>query len=340
MKKFFVIIGLLVISLFMFGCTNGTFAGKAVEAGGFPVPEGLDIALCGNGQFDQPGEECEYYTPTNNLVPSPGPGDAIYLNNMNCNKITFSDGSVKQFAGGTLACKNCKANTDGCGAKLICTPNEWYCKDGSEQPLRVQCNWDGTNFTAPVACPNGQSCQITEKDDTEVGVCVPMVCTPNEKICKDSLTKRTCFSSGLGAYNTKCLKGKICVKGNCITPGCGNNVAEAGEACDGTDLAGKQCTDINFYGNYNFASGQLKCTGCQFITTSCVKPTCMSMFGVDKNGHPYTCFHKDDVNKPSGELYQVYEVPCDVTQGAYGGQPGEFCAPNTNSTLSTAGSIS
>ncbi|MEK6969726.1 MAG: hypothetical protein AABW48_04830 [Nanoarchaeota archaeon] len=308
MKTFFVIVCLLAISLLVVSCTTG----KALY-GAAP--------LCGNDQLDA-DEECD--SPSDNS----GYFTAV------CNDLGFD--------GGTIGCNAyCKLDTSRCGPKLICTPNEWYCKDGSEQPLRVQCNWQGTNLTAPVACPTGQSCKIAEVNDEEVGVCAPMVCTPGTKMCKDSATTSTCLSGGFGYYNKKCLKGQTCVKGTCIKPGCGNYVAESGEACDGPDLAGKSCTDINFYGNYNYAGGQLTCSGCQFITSSCTKPTCMSMYGIDEHGHPYTCYHQDDVNKPSGELYQVYEVPCDVTQGAYIGQPGSLCGPNTNSTVTTvAGSIS
>ncbi len=51
---------------------------------------------------------------------------------------------------------------------------------------------------------------------------------------------------------------------------CGNNVIEAGEACDGADLNGQSCTSLGF------DSGNLRCTGCAFNTASCVStgPVC------------------------------------------------------------------
>jgi len=46
---------------------------------------------------------------------------------------------------------------------------------------------------------------------------------------------------------------------------CGNNVAQASEACDGTDLRGKTCQSIGF------AGGSLACAAnCTFETTRCV----------------------------------------------------------------------
>ena len=48
---------------------------------------------------------------------------------------------------------------------------------------------------------------------------------------------------------------------------CGNNSAEAGEDCDGSDLRGKSCTDFA-----GFSGGTLKCTSCTFDKSACKKP--------------------------------------------------------------------
>ena len=45
---------------------------------------------------------------------------------------------------------------------------------------------------------------------------------------------------------------------------CGNNSAEAGEDCDGSDLRGKSCTDFA-----GFSGGTLKCTSCTFDKSAC-----------------------------------------------------------------------
>ncbi len=44
---------------------------------------------------------------------------------------------------------------------------------------------------------------------------------------------------------------------------CGNDRIDAGEACDGTDLDGRDC------GDFNFAVGTLGCTQCKFDTAEC-----------------------------------------------------------------------
>jgi len=54
-------------------------------------------------------------------------------------------------------------------------------------------------------------------------------------------------------------------------PVCGNNVLEAGESCDGTDLGGMSCSD------YGYTGGTLTCTSdCQnFDTSSCTGQACI-----------------------------------------------------------------
>lgn len=51
---------------------------------------------------------------------------------------------------------------------------------------------------------------------------------------------------------------------DCVTAVCGNNITEAGEECDGPDLAGKTCQD------YGYNSGTLKCTSsCRWDSSTC-----------------------------------------------------------------------
>ncbi len=50
-----------------------------------------------------------------------------------------------------------------------------------------------------------------------------------------------------------------------IVPGCGDGIAEVGEACDGSDFDGKTCV------SQGFSSGSLSCTAaCELDTSSCV----------------------------------------------------------------------
>lgn len=51
-------------------------------------------------------------------------------------------------------------------------------------------------------------------------------------------------------------------------PFCGNSVADAGEECDGIDLNGKKCTDLEF------DAGELKCRNCMYDTSGCSQIVC------------------------------------------------------------------
>src|SRR5262249_55355820 len=55
----------------------------------------------------------------------------------------------------------------------------------------------------------------------------------------------------------------------CSNATCGNDIAEAGEQCDGSDLNGETCTDFGFTG------GALSCDGsCSFDTSGCTSASC------------------------------------------------------------------
>ena len=53
------------------------------------------------------------------------------------------------------------------------------------------------------------------------------------------------------------------ITGEKTLPVCGNNIKEAGEECDGTDLAGETCVSLGY------TSGTLACTDCTFDTSNC-----------------------------------------------------------------------
>jgi len=58
---------------------------------------------------------------------------------------------------------------------------------------------------------------------------------------------------------------------NCVyVPICGDNKAEQGEACDGSDLNGKSCQ------SFGYTSGTLSCNSCQFDTSQCSNETYLS----------------------------------------------------------------
>ena len=55
---------------------------------------------------------------------------------------------------------------------------------------------------------------------------------------------------------------------SCGAPTCGNDLAEGGEVCDGTDLRGDDCVSLGY------ASGTLACTSCALDTSGCTPATC------------------------------------------------------------------
>ena len=162
---------------------------------------------CGNGTVET-GEEC----------------DGLNLNGATCN-------SVRPGTVGMLKCNNCRFDASLCtagspGGTSIC--GNLYAEDGEE--------CDGNDF-------KGKTC-ATEKPGTTGN----LVC--NE--CK--------------------IDASSCIAG--ATPTCGNNIIEAGEACDGTDLDGETCATIDD----KLTGNGLKCTKCAFDTSDCqpiaVKPEC------------------------------------------------------------------
>ncbi|MFH1510340.1 MAG: cohesin domain-containing protein, partial [Candidatus Woesearchaeota archaeon] len=99
------------------------------------------------------------------------------------------------------------------------------------------------------SCGSGQCCCL-EKQAVCVnkcgdGICDQVVCTGTDCPCAEtaSICPQDCQPAG--AY-------------------CGNNLVEAGEACDGSDLAGRSCTGFG-----SFTGGTLMCVNCEFDTGLC-----------------------------------------------------------------------
>ena len=69
-----------------------------------------------------------------------------------------------------------------------------------------------------------------------------------------------------------CTSGQICQNGHCVTQdqtvSCGNNIAEDGEECDGSDFREKTCSDFE-----EFVDGNLTCSQCSFDKSECLECT-------------------------------------------------------------------
>jgi hypothetical protein len=96
---------------------------------------------------------------------------------------------------------------------------------------------------------------------TNLGACDASLstCNTNYATCAGSLT--TCNNTLTTCDNT--LTTCQSDLNACQNPQCGNNQADLGEQCDGTDLDGATCTSLGFTG------GTLVCTGCAYYTGGC-----------------------------------------------------------------------
>ena len=76
------------------------------------------------------------------------------------------------------------------------------------------------------------------------------------------LNNASCISLGYSAGTLTCT-GSCTYNTSACTSVCGNNKAETGEQCDGSDLNGASCTSLGY------APGALTCSACTFNTDSC-----------------------------------------------------------------------
>jgi hypothetical protein len=136
------------------------------------------------------------------------------------------------------------------------------------------------------------------------GDCPSTVCTPicTSKNCGDSdgcnglcnaqsFGTKTCTTEGFYSGSLTCSNGQVstancsgkCGDGICDPykentttcpsdcQACGNGVIDAGEECDGVNLNGKTCADINA----NYGAYGLSCSSsCKFATTNCSGKSC------------------------------------------------------------------
>ena len=168
-----------------------------------------------------------------------------------------------------------------------------------------------TECSEPVsACGNGtvdtgEECDGIAPDCTELGfdggtAFCSFDCTLNTESCTNTSTNcgngvvdigESCdggdlqgsnctnfgYTGGFLSCSPACeLDFSLCTQTNPAS--CGNNVIEAGEACDGADLDGQSCTSLGF------DSGTLRCTGCAFNTASCISTGSVCGNGIIETG--------------------------------------------------------
>lgn len=154
--------------------------------------------------------------------------------------------------------ESCNAEDDDCDGMR---DEGFACIAGTSATCRTMCGSMGSRDCLPDcsydACsPPSESCN-GEDDDCDGA------CDDGFTCCEGST--RDCTAFGFFAGTAVCRAG--CGSWN-TTPctNCGNGTRNTGEACDGVDLGGEDCTSIGM----GFGSGTLRCAaGCAFDTSSC-----------------------------------------------------------------------
>ena len=183
---------------------------------------------------------------------------------------------VGSYAGGTLKCTStcsfdvsdcyecmsetdCEGRTDG---KTQCDTANKVCI----MPSAQTCNNDNT-------ADDGELCDGTDlrnKSCSDVGAFAggtlkcSSTCNFDTSDCYECMAEADCATRTDG--KTQCdTDNKVCVLPGLQIICDHNNVADEDESCDGTDLRGKQCSDMGSY-----AGGELKCNNdCSFDISGC-----------------------------------------------------------------------
>jgi hypothetical protein len=142
---------------------------------------------------------------------------------------------------------------------FLSNPDSWY--EGACPTPACFTSEDCSQIDGIYYCSGDESCITTSEPGCMNAGTVNAYCGKNET------TNCAVCENGCDAQTNKCIK-----------TGCGNNVREADEVCDGTDLAGESCQ------NLGYDSGSLFCTyNCSgFDVLDCViNPTCDSCSDCD-----------------------------------------------------------
>lgn len=206
------------------------------------------VSKCGN-LIVEPGEECEE------------------------DKLKGEGCSTRGFQAGQLKCTDCKFDTSACTGGGTKTFGQ-SCASDSECQSSICTKFDiqqpgycNVTCTTSRPCPGGATCAFQSGNYKLCGWACSGGGCPNGLKCVPYAGKNYCGGGSGGGTAT-----------------CGDNKAEANEACDGSDLKGKTCKDLGY------TDGTLKCNNCQFDFSFCT--------GGNKKGHGALC--QSDVECSAG----------------------------------------
>ena len=271
---------------------------------------GANCGACQGGACDNPrGGECN---PDNNLC-----GSNLYCHPTSC--------TCQPRGGPGIDCK-----IEGICSPLACPPpgnNYSQCVASDFEPPECRCCCQND-----LGCQAGLTCDITQtcwqSGEIEIkGLCCGCQnsnqCSANE-ICKSvGGGPNCCYACGVNDDRKPCNGGEcctvngqpICCRGRCVNNQCltlcGNGkIDDPREQCDGNDLGGKTCRDLNF------VDGTVACNpDCTFDTTGCIRAGDLGRWG-------------DVCQNPEIPYCTTGAANCSLAQGAacVKNEPGAPCA--------------
>lgn len=277
--------------------------------------------------------DCHFDTSACTGTPGPVCGDGSIQEGETCDGSNWgpitSCSDFDSFTGGSLSCgSDCKFNTSACVAPAatcgngIIEPGETC--DGSDWGPITSCS-DFDAFTGGSLSCNPATCQF----DTTACVGTP------GPVCGDGGIQEgeTCDGSNWGPImgcsnfdtftggNLTCDSSCHFNTSECVTgPWCGNDAVEGIETCDGTDLAGEDCTTLGYdvgtlkcYPNTHANACEYDVSGCAYcdpVPDSVCVPVCggfdpdcnaeLDGYVRDSQGNPLAAATVSVVAPPSG----------------------------------------
>ncbi len=135
---------------------------------------------------------------------------------------------------------------------IICDAGDSRCFDD----VLMVCSEDGSEWTNPDYCPNGQICVVDQ--------CVPATCTPNDfQRCVNDFQYIACDTQGIGYLTLDCDENQICRE---QAEGCEDIVCEPNEAMD--------CLDTTTLRQCNEDGNNFQLISCE-ENTACVNGECL-----------------------------------------------------------------